>query len=59
MIDELYKKLFDAQLDKNWGKVAKIQLEINKAEKAESRGKAGEGSVESDLSDVRNHEGTV
>lgn len=32
LIDKLYHDLLNAQLDKNWGKVAKIQLEINRLE---------------------------
>lgn len=54
LIDELYKKLFDAQLEKNWGKVARIQIEINKIERTE-----GESPVEPDPADLRSDEGTV
>ena len=48
-IDELYKELLIAQLDKNWGKVAHIQLKISRAER--------ESPLEPDQTDVRTIQG--
>lgn len=64
-LDSLYKELLIAQLDKNWGKVAKIQKDINRAEADEIRlsrnscREEGEGEVAEDTQDLRDHEGTV
>lgn len=64
-LDRLYHDLLNAQLDKNWGKVAKIQLKINELERAELRdlredsGEERESPVEPDSPDVRDHEGAV
>lgn len=56
-LDILYKQLFDAQLDKNWGKVAKIQLEINKH--PESRREEIESPLGEDQESIRTLERTV
>jgi len=68
-IDELYKDLLIAQLDKDWGRVAKIQKEINSEESREVRlsrqscsegsGEEGEGQMAEDTEDVWYRQGTV
>ena len=59
-IDELYKDLFNAQIEKNWGKVAIIQRAITRAESNEEFSRAArESEMEQDSTDVRYNEGTV
>lgn len=61
-LDDLYKELFDAQLDKNWGLVAKIQREISGIERSlgsfeEAERAERESPLVEDPENVRNNEG--
>lgn len=66
-LDLLYKELLQAQLDKNWGKVAKIQIKINEIDPfpkgldgdsisgGEDTPSEGEGAVAENPPCVRDH----
>lgn len=56
-IDDLYKDLLIAQLDKNWGKVARIQRDLYRH--PDYRREEGESSLEPNPANLRNNEGTV
>lgn len=59
-IDELYKDLFNAQIEKNWGKVAIIQRAITRAESNEEFARAArEGEMEQNPPDVRDNERAI
>lgn len=60
-LDELYKNLLAAQLNKNWGLCAKIQIEINRIQPFDFRATSEEreGKVEPNLPSLRDYEGAV